>query len=364
MASVQRRSGKFRAMWRDLDGVQRSKSFSLRRDAVQHLASVTTEMAKGTYLDPRAGHMSFKDYAESWRIIQQHRATTAAQVESHLRRHVYTTLGGALLCRLRPSHLQAWVKGLDGSLSPATIKLVATYVSTILKAAVKDGLIASNPADGLKLPKVQPHRLVIPSTEEVRRVIAEVPDRYRAIIVLASGTGLRQGECFGLTVDRVDFLRRSILVDRQLQSVSGPPSLCPPKTVASVRTVPAPDVVLGSLSEHLRAYPVRSQEGYLFTTIEGRPLRRSSFGQMWSKAVARAGVEGMGMHALRHYYASLLIRHGESVKVVQARLGHASAAETLDTYSHLWPDAEDRTRSAVDSVLGTVAQPLPLQSQS
>ena len=57
------------------------------------------------------------------------------------------------------------------------------------------------------------------------------------------------------------------------------------------------------------------------------------------------------MHALRHYYASLLIRFGESVKTVQARLGHASAAETLDTYSHLWPDSDDRTRDAIDSVL-------------
>ena len=61
------------------------------------------------------------------------------------------------------------------------------------------------------------------------------------------------------------------------------------------------------------------------------------------------------MHGLRHFYASLLIRHGESVKTVQARLGHASAAETLDTYSHLWPDSDDRTRAAVDSVLGRVA---------
>ena len=58
------------------------------------------------------------------------------------------------------------------------------------------------------------------------------------------------------------------------------------------------------------------------------------------------------MHALRHYYASLLIRYGESVKTVQVRLGHASAAETLDTYSHLWPDSDDRTRAAIDSVLG------------
>ena len=60
---------------------------------------------------------------------------------------------------------------------------------------------------------------------------------------------------------------------------------------------------------------------------------------------------GTGSHSLRHYYASLLIRHGESVKTVQARLGHTSAAETLDTYSHLWPDSDDPTREAVDQVL-------------
>ena len=66
---------------------------------------------------------------------------------------------------------------------------------------------------------------------------------------------------------------------------------------------------------------------------------------------------GTGFHSLRHFYASLLIRHGESVKVVQARLGHASAAETLDTYSHLWPDSEDRTRAAVDEVLGPRVSP-------
>jgi hypothetical protein len=68
--------------------------------------------------------------------------------------------------------------------------------------------------------------------------------------------------------------------------------------------------------------------------------------------------------ALRHYYASLLIRHGESVKTVQARLGHASAVETLDTYSHLWPDSEDRTRDAIDSVLGFTADPLRTEAVS
>jgi integrase len=65
------------------------------------------------------------------------------------------------------------------------------------------------------------------------------------------------------------------------------------------------------------------------------------------------------MHDLRHYYASLLIRHGESVKTVQRRLGHATAAETLDTYSHLWPDSDDRTREAVGAILTPVPPVCP-----
>ena len=90
-------------------------------------------------------------------------------------------------------------------------------------------------------------------------------------------------------------------------------------------------------------------------TLDGRPITRQAFGHIWRPAAKVAGLSestGPGVQALRHYYASLLIRFGESVKTSQARLGHASAAETLDTYSHLWPDSDDRTREAIDSVLG------------
>lgn len=101
-----------------------------------------------------------------------------------------------------------------------------------------------------------------------------------------------------------------------------------------------------------------SDDGELLFTWLGRPLARQRFGHLWrpaAKAAELTTATGSGMHALRHGYASLLIRYGESVKTVQARLGHKSVTETLDTYGHMWADSDDRTREAVDSVLGAPA---------
>ena len=234
--------------------------------------------------------------------------------------------------------------------------VVHGLVAAIFKAAVRDRKLPSSPCEGIKLPKREPRQIVPLTTPAVLALTASVPPRYAGLITLAAGTGLRQGEAFGLTLDRVDFLRRTLTVDRQLILLAGQqPQHGPPKTRASYRSVPLPQVVLEALAEHLRQFPAGS-EGLLFTTDSGGPLSRTRFSaSVWRPAVKRAGLDGVVFHDLRHYYASLLIRHGESVKVVQARLGHATAAETLDTYSHLWPDSEDRTREAIDAVLGASA---------
>ena len=63
--------------------------------------------------------------------------------------------------------------------------------------------------------------------------------------------------------------------------------------------------------------------------------------------------EGFRFHDLRHFYASLLIFSKLDVKVVQARLRHASAKTTLDTYGHLWPDSDETTRAAISGVMAT-----------
>ena len=354
MASIDRRpNGKWRARYRlHPGGPQRARHFDRKIDAERFLVGVQGQLLDGSYLDPAAGKVTFGEYASSWQAAQVHRATTVAQVDAHLRNHVLPVFGDRSIGSIRPSEIQAWVRGCAGVLAPATVEVVFRIFSAILADAVADRLVVRNPAKGVRLPKKPTDAIVPPTVEQVESVRAELPERYRALVTLAAGTGLRQGECFGLTVDRVDFLHRSITVNRQLVLVgSGPPTFGPPKTSASVRAVPLPDVVGLALAHHLERWPT-GDDGLIFTNDRGEALRRNRFNEVWRAARASAGANALRFHDLRHFYASLLIAHGESVKVVQARLGHASASETLDTYAHLWPDNEERTRAAVDGVLG------------
>jgi len=368
MASVEKRNRNgnvtWLARWRDPNGKQRKRSFRKRIEADRFIKIMEADMLRGNYVDPNDPTI-FRDYAESWRQSQVHRPTTQAHVETHLRRHVYPYFGDRRLATIRPSEIQTWVTRLSTEgkkpLKPTTVQVVHGIVAAIFKSAIRDRKVAASPCESTKLPRKLPRQVVPLATNAVVRLAEAVPARYKALVVLAAGTGMRQGECFGLTLDRVDFLRRAVRVDQQLVLLPRKdPFLAPPKTAASHRTVPLPAVVVSALAQHIGDYPVTHPDGLIFTDGHGQPLRRTSFsGEVWRPAVATAGAPaGTGFHALRHYYASLLIRHGESVKTVQTRLGHATAAETLDTYSHLWPDSDDRTREAIDTVLGADVPPM------
>ncbi|WP_409332186.1 tyrosine-type recombinase/integrase [Trujillonella humicola] len=235
--------------------------------------------------------------------------------------------------------------------------MTISVTSAVFKSAVRDRRLVANPCAGVRLPEIHKHRVQPLPTSAVVALRDAMPLRWRTAVVLGAGTGVRQGELLGLTVDRIDFLRRQMVVDRQLINLPGQaPQLAPVKTRASVRTIPLPATVIAALAEHLAEFPAEPTD-YVFASDDERPMMRSAWsGSVWRPAVKAAGLDySVTFHALRHYYASLLIRHGESVKTVQARLGHSSAAQTLDVYSHLWPDSDDRTRDAVDAVLGAVA---------
>lgn len=175
------------------EGEQRSRSFERKVDAERFLHKVEASIIDGDYVDPARGRITFREYAEEWRAAQVHRATTAAQVETNLRLHVLPTFGERPIGSIRPSEVQAWVKGLEGKLSPGTIEVVYRYLVAIFRAAVEDSVIKANPARTVKLPRIEPKKVVPLTVEEVWRLVDTVPARYRALVLAAAGTGLRQG---------------------------------------------------------------------------------------------------------------------------------------------------------------------------
>ena len=365
MGSIDRRpNGTWRARWREAaNGEQHARHFDRRRDAEQFLAQVSSDLLRGEYVDPSRGRITLADYVEQWRRGQVHRATTAEQVDGHLRNHILPAFGTRPMASVLPTEVQRWVKALSEKLAPATVEVVYRYFAAIFRCAVDDRIISSSPCRNIRLPKAPPRLISPPSVDEVRALADAMPKHLRALVLFAAGTGARQGECFGLTLDRIDFLRRSVRIDRQLVTLRGSQRFTPPKTASSVRSVPLPQVVIDVMAAHLASYPAAQSE-FVFRPEQSSALRRGRVNEAFRKAARASGVsDDVTFHDLRHFYASLLIRSGCSVKVVQTRLGHKNASETLDTYSHLWPDDEDRTRAAVDAAFSPTSGLLSARSE-
>ncbi|MDP9318618.1 MAG: tyrosine-type recombinase/integrase, partial [Actinomycetota bacterium] len=152
-------------------------------------------------------------------------------------------------------------------------------------------------------------------------------------------------------LDRVIASSRCVRVERQLNEQGQLGQL---KTARSQRTVSLPSVVADRLAAHLSASGRRS--GLILVDSSGVPVKRNTFTKTWRAAVRRAGLgDSLKLHSMRHAYASALIVAGESVEVVQARMGHASAMVTLDVCGHLWPDSGDKTRAAIEAFLAPPA---------
>lgn len=274
---------RWRARYFDPNGQERARTFARKTDAEKFLAGVESDKSRGLYVDPSAGRITVGQYAATWQAAQVHRRTTEAAFDSHLRNHILPLLGHRPMGAVTRSEIQGWVKSRSAVLAPSTTTLVYSVLRMIFRSAVADRVIAVSPCERITLPKAPPSQVHPLPVEAVAALAEAVPDRYRALLVCAAGTGLRQGEVLGLRRDRVDFLRRMLTVDGQLVLMPGaPPYLAPPKTNASYRSVPMADVVLQALSRPRRGVP-------------GGPHRRCA-GPFGGAAVRRRPRQGAGSH--------------------------------------------------------------------
>ena len=194
----------------------------------------------------------------------------------------------------------------------------------------------------------------IPTSEQVGAALLAAPDDFHAFVAVCAFAGLRLGEAAGLQLGDVDFLRRTMSIQRQIQGQVNAKTVAVSPKYESVRTVYLPDDLVRVLAAHLEKCPPMGEERWLFS-LNGYVYNRNSAGNQWRRLRAKVGMEAFTLHDLRHFFASGLIADGCDVVTVQHALGHSSASITLNVYSHLWPKAEDRTRAAAANLMAATA---------
>jgi len=347
--SVVRKDGRkttvdfWRARYRDDAGKEHERHFARKIDAQKWLDTVTASQVNGTYVDPKTARLTVGEWCDTWlRGYATRRASTVRQARTHVAQ-IKAEFGSVRLSAVRPSHVKSWTARLRAEdLAVSYVYALHSRLAQIMADAVHDGVIPRSPCSRRTSPGAGSQRPYVATTEQVWALYDAMPGRLRAAVLLAAFAGLRLAEACGLRVEDVDFMRGIIHPRVQFPAEEL-------KTEISRTPVPIPQSLALRLSAQVRDWPGQA----LLTGRDGAQL--STWALERAMRTARAKVEGLPKgfryHDLRHYFASLLIASGCDVKTVQARLRHASAKTTLDTYGHLWPDRDESTRAAADAVI-------------
>lgn len=351
MASIAKRpDGRWRARYRDDAGKEHARHFDRKVDAQRWLDEVTTAVVTGTYVDPRTARTTVAAWCETWLAgYATRRASTVRQARVHVAQ-ITAEFGGMALSAVRPSHVKSWTARLHSDGYEASyVYALHSRLAQIFADAVHDGIVPRSPCSRRTSPGQGKQRPYVATTDQVWALYEVFPEQLRAAVLLGAFAGLRVAEACGLRPGDVDFMRGVINPAVQYPAEDL-------KTETSRTPIPVAQSLVLELAEQVRQRPGAT----ILTDDGGGQLGPWALERAMRTARAKvAGLPaGFRFQDLRHYLASLLIASGADVKTVQARLRHASAKTTLDTYGHMWPDRDESTRAAVEAVFTARADSL------
>jgi integrase len=355
------------ATYTDQAGKRRARSFDRKRDAEAFHAAVSVDLRKGIHI-PDSQSVTVAEAARLWLTSCEARGlerATLAPYRQHVDLHVIPLIGAVKLSAFSAPAVRAFEDALRKDRSPAMVRKIRVSLSGILTDAVERGLVAQNVMRGLR------HRrqgragrsearngklkigVDIPSPDEVRAIIAHLQGdpRWRPLFLTAIFTGLRASELRGLRWSDVNLKRRELHVRQRADRYR---AIGLPKSDAGERVVPLAPMLVSILRTWKLACP-KGDPDLVFPNRKGHVEDYSNIIRRGLKpALIAAGVvdrdgnaKYTGLHAFRHFYASWCINRKEDgglelpLKVVQARLGHASIQMTADRYGHLFPRGDD-----------------------
>lgn len=313
-----------------------SRTFARKRDAQEWERRQVDGLRSGVWSDPGAADRPVREWCEAWLAAQPPRAqSTERKIRGVVGNQIAKTFGRRPLISVRPSEVKAWAAELARVQSPATARHSLGVLRRVFDFAHQDGAIQRNPAQGIRLPRVQGNEPRPLTHRELWELAGQFnSERDRVLVVVAGYCGLRWGELAALRWADIDLDRRVLRVSRAYSEEAPQGEMSPVKD-HQARTVPIPETV----SDELAAYRERTggASELVFPSANSTPLRNRNFRRdSFDPAAAALGLK-ITPHNLRDTAASLAIQAGASVVAVARLLGHESAATTLNHYAGLFP---------------------------
>lgn len=242
-------------------------------------------------------------------------------------RYVVRPLGETLLSKIDKFSIQSHLNELAAKYSHSVVEKARVWTRAILEEAVDQDFISKNPARKLVMPVTRKVQKPVVDPAAVASVMAEMPERYRLVVVICAVLGLRPGEALALRWD--DLNGHSMRVDEGV--VDG--TVYTPKTDASVGAVSVPEFIAAALRELRASSPFSADRDFIFANSIGGAFRLDNFRhRVLAPAAERAKVSGVTFQALRRTCATMLASHG-TVKDVQAHMRHAQASTSFNVYA-------------------------------
>jgi integrase len=349
-------SGRYQARVRLEDGglLPAPETFATKGAADRWLASVITEQSQGKWIDPRAGEVSLRRFAEQWLRGKVSLAPKTLELYEYLLdRLILPTLGEVELVEFTPARVRAWRAGLlrAGEPGPSTIAKAYRLLSGMMATAVVDNLVARNPCVEKGAGVERPPEMSIATPEQVGTIAAAVEARYRALVLTAAYAGCRWGELVGLRRKNLDLSVGTLAVVEQVVELRGGQLLNrEPKSLSGRRVVHLPAGLIVELKAHVAQFVGPDPDSLVFTSRTGGPLRQSNFrNRHWRPALGAAGIDKLRFHDLRHVAGTLATVSGATIREVQARLGHASPAAAY-RYQHVLDTRDAQIAERLDVI--------------
>ncbi len=332
-------SGRYQARYAGPDGVDRPapETFASKTDADVWLTMKEAEIRRGDWHDPDAGKVLFGAYAETW--INDHvlKPRTEELYRGLLKNHLRPTFGNVDLGEIREADIRRWRKERLTAgpkqarpFGPVTVAKAYRLMHAIMTTAVEDGRIRRNPCHikgaGQEHSDERP---VIPVATLVQ-LIDNVPDRYRALLLLATFANLRFGELASLRRNQLDLDACEVRVNASTSEMDDGRLIDgDPKSRAGNRTVAFPVDIVPELAGHLEYFADPKPHGLVFLGPKGGRLRRSNFRKFWHQARGAVGLPALHFHDLRHTGNTMAAAQGASLKELMERMGHSSTRAAL-----------------------------------